>query len=122
MAVKPNRSWAKTYVQGWNLAMTDPINRFNKSGNGSGNHFPGQGTSTGQQSWKDNCCWRYNRNKCKKTASDWDWDHRCTYCGGWNHSFVNCRKCQKKEAGGRGSDDFRGGSPKHRQKRKHKSN
>ena len=47
MAVKPNHSWAKTYVQGWNLAMTDPINRFNKSGTGSGSRFSGQDTSTG---------------------------------------------------------------------------
>ena len=25
MSQKPNRSWAKTYTQGWNLAMTDPL-------------------------------------------------------------------------------------------------
>ena len=31
MSVKPNCSWSKTYVQGWNLAMTDPI--FKISGN-----------------------------------------------------------------------------------------
>ena len=31
MAFKPNRSWAKTYHQGWNLAMRDPIGKNSQS-------------------------------------------------------------------------------------------
>ena len=59
MARKPYRSWAKTYNQVWNLAMRDPLSRT-ISGNGNG-------SNGSNKSWKDNCCWEYNRNKkCKK--------------------------------------------------------
>ena len=77
MAHKPNRSWAKLYNQGWNLAMRDPINnRSNGQGSSNGNN---QNGSNNQKSWRDDCCWRYNRNRCHKSSCDWD--HRCTYCG-----------------------------------------
>ena len=95
MAQKPLRSWAKIYNQGWNLAMTDPLGRPSNSktqvGGGGGSSSGGTG-----RSWKDNCCWKFNRNKCKKSNTDCDWDHRCTYCGGWGHGYFNCRKKSKK--------------------------
>ena len=88
MAFKPHRSWAKIYNQGWNLVMRDPLSSSSKN-NSHNNNSQSQSTGNGQ-SWRDRCCWRYNRNKCM--SSSCDWDHRCTYCGGWNHSFANCRK------------------------------
>ena len=35
MFTKPQKSWAKTYVQGWNLAMVDPLgkNHYNSNNN-----------------------------------------------------------------------------------------
>ena len=88
MSIKPNRSWSKTYIQGCNLAMTEPIARTQSSvqnrQSGGQNHHD----------WHDDCCWKYNKNKCNR--NDCAWDHRCTYCGGWNHSFYNCRKRQKR--------------------------
>ena len=98
MAMKPGRSWVKTYHQGWSLAMTDPINKSN-SALQAGNS---RTSPEGGRSWRDKCCWRYNRNKCGKPAASCDWDHHCTYCSGWNHDYHNCRKRLNK-AGGTGS-------------------
>ena len=91
MASKPWRSWGKTYTQGWNMA-------FNNS---SVSHVAGAHSASGstqshknvqQKSWKDSCCWRFNKNRCKRQGSDCNYDHRCTFCAGWNHGFFNCRK------------------------------
>ena len=119
----PNRSWAKVYNQLWNLAMRDPIPRNNQNNhNHSGNNFStsfssgngsGSGHSTAQHAhhkygdWRDNCFWRFNRGKCNK----WNcpYDYRCNYCGGWNHSSVDCRK---KKGKGKKSRS-RGSSPEH---------
>ena len=101
MARKPWRSWSKTYNQAWNLAMIDPISKNNNSGK----NF--QGSGGGQQQkrdWRDDCCWRYNKNRCNKTANDCKFDHRCTYCGGWNHEYFNCRKRLRKQSGGGNSE------------------
>ena len=101
MASKPWRSWAKTYTQGWNLALKDPsikgsYQTMSASTSGS------QVSAKNQQGkdWKENCCWRYNKNQCNKTASECYFDHRCTYCGIWNHSFYNCRERQRKNGSG----------------------
>ena len=94
MALKPNRSWAKTYVQGWNLAMVDPLSKTNQISNGfnrnnTGPNPSGNSSNVGNgKSWKDYCCWKFNKNKCSKTATECDWDHCCTYCGGWHHVFI----------------------------------
>ena len=92
MSQKPWRSWAKTYVQGWNLAMRDPI--MKSQGNASGN-------AKGRRDWRDDCCWRFNKNRCRE-GLNCHFDHRCTYCGGWGHGYFNCRK-RKKSSGGSGS-------------------
>ena len=68
MASKPWRSWGKTYTQGWNMA-------FNIHNTGSGQFqnsnqqaaMSSGGNQKGKE-WKDNCCWRYNKNRCKKMA------------------------------------------------------
>ena len=87
MAFKPQRSWAKLYHQGWNLAMRDPINKANHSSSSNNNVKSNNGS---RKDWREDCCWKYNRNRCKKTNCDYD--HHCTYCGGWNHGYYNCRK------------------------------
>ena len=94
MAFKPNRSWAKLYNQGWNLAMRDPIGAHTSSSTSNSSNVTAK---SGRRTWRDDCCWRYNRNKCNKTNCDYD--HRCTYCGGWNHGYYNCRKRLGKDKG-----------------------
>ena len=103
--------------------MTDPINKDKLSGTGgrgNNNQFSNvSGSSTSQKLWKDNCCWRFNRNKCKKSADECDWDHRCTYCGGWYHSFANCRKRLKRD--GKNGDEAKSNSPRRKESRKHRA-
>ena len=100
MAYKPQCSWSKIYHQGWNLAMRDPLGNM-KPQQPFGN---GQQTSTHQpkqHDWHDDCCWKFNRNRCKD-SKDCRYDHRCTYCGGWNHGYFNCRKRLRKNGGRKG--------------------
>ena len=76
MAEKPNRSWAKTYTQLWNLAMCDHLPKNNGNSFNSFQEGGGQSSVSTGSNWKDRCCWRYNKgNKCKK----WNcrYDHRC---------------------------------------------
>ena len=122
MAFKPNHSLAKTYHQGWNLVMKEPLG-LNKSGgivagtSNSNNNFQSGSQSrqnTSRGNWHDDCCWKFNRNNCKR--AECHFDHCCTYCGGWNHGYYNCRKHLRKERGGGGgnSSSRRNHSPKKR--------
>ena len=103
MSEKLWRSWSKTYTQGWNLAFKDPINKSAGYSGSAGNNQGGSSkhlNNTGKRrDWRDDCCWRYNKNRCKKNADNCHFDHRCTYCGGWNHRFYNCRKQLQNETG-----------------------
>ena len=115
MAVKPWCSWAKTYTQGWNLAMREGVvkNQFQSQGSGgnsSGTANTQRSTGNSGRDWKDHCCWCYNCNRCKSSSSLCKYNHRCTYCGGWSHGYYNCNKRTKKSShqtpptsGGRGS-------------------
>ena len=111
MASKPWRSWGKIYAQGWNMA----FNNNNLSGHGHNTNYGsmnGQGSSNSNRgnqnnnsqsnSWKDDCCWRYNKNKCTRTSNECRYDHRCTHCAGWYHSYNNCRKRLNRGNGGNG--------------------
>ena len=116
MAYKPNRSWAKLYNQGWNLAMRDPIGNRQSSSGSNESDTRGSNQRNGKnskRSWRDDCCWNYNKNRCHKTNCEFD--HRCTYCGRWNHGNYNCRKRLGKEKGSRESSSSTGrhgkGSP-----------
>ena len=89
MATKPWRSWAKTYTQGRKLALKDPALKVPTSGQGA--RTPGGGT-TKSKGWRDDCCWHFNKGNSCKNGSSCKWDHRCTYCGFWNHGFSSCHK------------------------------
>ena len=115
MAQKPKRSWAKTYSQAWQLCMRNPIT----------NSSAVTGSGQAVKDWRDRCCWKFNRNHCRN-ASGCDFDHRCTYCGGWGHGYYNCQKRLKHRSGGgfgqnnsdhasgpdKGRDKFHKSSPK----------
>ena len=79
MERKPNRSWAKTFPELWNMSMVEPVSRNNNNGNNGR-----------KRDWRDNCCWRYNKSICKY-GKDCKFDHRCTYCGG-SHPASRCFK------------------------------
>ena len=105
MASKPWRNWGKTYTQGWNMAFNNnPVYMGQHHNNFSNNSQPSHGSKFGEgsnsgKSWKDDCCWRFNKNRCKK--QNCDYDHRCTFCAKWNHGHFNCRKrLNKARTGG----------------------
>ena len=113
MASKPWRSWGKTYTQGWNMAFNNAsANQSAHSVGYSNNNSNGKSN----KDWKDDCCWHFNKNRCKRTGTDCNYDHHCTYCAGWNHGFYNCRKRlgkNKRSFRGKNSSPRRGsGSPK----------
>ena len=60
MAFKPSRSWAKTYHQGWNLAMREPIETNRTVTAGTSNQTFENSRSTqnngGRRDWRDDCC------------------------------------------------------------------
>ena len=92
MAHKPQRNWAKLYHQGWNLSMREPLGRQNNAG------YAVAATKNGKHhDWRDDCCWKFNKNNCN--YANCQFDHRCTYCGGWGHGHYNCRKRLKKSKG-----------------------
>ena len=105
MASKPWRSWAKTYTQGWNLALNSlsvSRNTSNGASTSYSNNNNNQKTRSFQQKekdWRDKCCWRYGKNKCAKSAKECNYDHRCKFCGGWNHSYTDCKKRNPKQGG-----------------------
>ena len=94
MAKYPQRSWRKINHQLWSLAMRDPISSKNQnhfqSNNGNNNNNRKSGD------FKDNCCWRYNRNKCNRSSANCRFEHRCSFCGSYNHILLNCFK-KKRE-------------------------
>ena len=85
MSDRPSCSWAKIYSQLWHTAMCDSLPKTNVNGGGSSK------TGSGKfGDWRDRCCWRYNRGKCRK----WNcpFDHRCTGCGSYSHYVKTCGK------------------------------
>ena len=112
MASKPWRSWGKTYTQGWNMAFNNN-NLTYASNNGNTQNSGSNRANGGYKTWKDECCWRFNKNQCKKSGNDCNYDHRCTYCAGWNHGFFNCRKRQNRSNKRGGSSSGNGSSTSH---------
>ena len=93
MAKKPERSWAKTYMQMWTLELTGTEQRkqnfepHNKRSTGSTGNPPGKSSN-----WKDNCCWKYNRSDSCQYGRNCRFDHRCTFCGSYSHPSFACAK------------------------------
>ena len=98
MASKPWRS----YTQAWNLAMNEPMSKHSvtatKQSQGDNHNQSANLTNQRVKNWRDYCCWKFNKNKCKR--SNCSYDHRYTYCGAWNHGFYNCRKRLRNSGSG----------------------
>ena len=113
MAFNPNRSWAVTYNQMWNLSMRDPIpkNSFKnlgtshftgnpnyKQGSSAGAHGSGSGGSGGKRN-KSDYCWDFNKGVPCKFGAKCKFVERCKYCDSPSHGVHVCPKLQKKEGG-----------------------
>ena len=115
MAEKPWRSWAKTYTQGWNIALNGNINTMSRKSSGEFNQkfTPRGGNGNNQKhDWRDDCCWGFNKTHCNKTGQECKFDHRCTFCGIWNHGRKACRKRLRRDNSNNGGNSYnRGPTP-----------
>ena len=90
MGLNPQHSWAKVNTQLWSLAMRDPKPTEKGGRNSLGNNNKGSDN-------KESYCWKFNKNQCTKNAATCRFVHKCSYCGGNNHAFVNCLKRNKNK-------------------------
>ena len=106
MSAYPNRSWAKTYTQMWNLCMKNPI----PDRAGGGSTFTSPSFQRGKsKDPKEDYCWKFNRNHCNR-GTRCQWEDRCLYCDGWGHGLFNCLKRKDKRTGFGGSSAGSSGS------------
>ena len=90
MAQKPYKSWAKVYTQLWSTTMVNPLVKTPNSSNSVG-----QNSSQGKKSWREIACRRYNKGKCTRGANC-KFEHRCSFCGSFSHTYPTCPRKPKK--------------------------
>ena len=110
MEFNPNRSWAVTYNQMWNLSMTNPIMNNGHShqcrsfgSNNVGSNANSSNANVGIKK-KLNYCWSFNKGVKCKFGRKCKFIERCSYCDEASHGVVNCAKLDKKD-----KDSARGG-------------
>ena len=82
MAANPGRSWAKTYVQMWQMALRTHIRTSNNSSNRGGQ---------GEGQRKPRYCWKFNKGvACVESSCNFP--HKCYYCHGTSHGIQSCRE------------------------------
>ena len=111
MAFNPQRSWAITYNQMWNLSMRDPIP---KSGNqksfpsysyASSNRSGNSGTNNNNsRKSRQDYCWNFNKGVPCKFGAKCKFIERCKYCNSPSHGVNSCFKLQKKNESGSGQN------------------
>ena len=102
MAFNPNRSWAITYNQMWNLSMKDPIQKFNQQKGGYGHGSGSAKSSNGGKNkhHKSDYCWNFNRGVKCKFGNKCKFIERCSYCDSSAHGLNTCPKKNKKQSTG----------------------
>ena len=107
MAFNPNRSWAVTYNQMWNLSMRDPLPR-NHSKGGFQFHYNNKNSNKGHsgndhhngnnnfQRKRSDYCWNFNKGLKCKFGNKCKFIERCKYCDSPNHGINACDKLDKK--------------------------
>ena len=108
MAFNPQRSWAITYNQMWNLSMRDPLPRNVSRGN-TGYHgqfnndsFKSSGSNSSTNPMqvrrnKSDYCWNFNKGVPCKFGAKCKFIECCKYCDSPTHGVNSCFKLQKKE-------------------------
>ena len=111
MAFNPNRSWAVTYNQMWNLSMRDPLPRNQNRMTGGYSNVAGGGyavtsrSSNGNTSHnpmqvrrkKSDYCWNFNKGVPCKFGAKCKFVERCKYCDSPSHGVHACHKLQRKD-------------------------
>ena len=96
MAEYPNRSWAKTYTQMWNMCLLEQPSTGYVNQNSHNNNNANQ-----KRNRETGICWRYNKGKCP-FGQNCRFEHRCSYCFGANHP---ASQCFKKNGNGNGNNN-----------------
>ena len=113
MSHNPNCSWAKIYSQLWNLVMCTPLQKFSNNyssgGNRNYNNQNGQARSMsgGHNKKINHPCWKFNKNQ--PCSPGCEYEHKCSYCGMFGHSVLDCNKLFSKKAEGRQQQHRSGG-------------
>ena len=101
MAFNPNRSWAVTYNQMWNLCMKEPLqnkfSNFQRNGNSSWNSssasvYSGK-PNTGHKKKKTQYYWNFNRGLNCKYGKNCRFIEHCKFCDDASHGINTCSKC-----------------------------
>ena len=92
----PNRSWGVTNTHMWTMYLKDhiPAGKVVAYGASGGN----------KRDWRDMACWRYNKNKCNRSAQECRFEHRCSVCGSFSHIMLGCPKKGGKKSNDKSSD------------------
>lgn len=77
MEKNPRHDWGAPYTKYWNKILKKK------------DRDPGQGMSSGQRQ-KRKVCWKYNKHGVCDNGKHCDFDHRCSCCGRYGHSKLNC--------------------------------
>ena len=83
MAFNPQRSWAVTYNQMWNLSMKDPIPKGGNKNSQFMHYSNGQAVKGGnntQRRNKSDYCWNFNKGVPRKFGAKCKFVEKCKYC------------------------------------------
>ena len=95
MQFNPQRSWAVTYTQMWNLSMRDPLPKLYSKPSGGNSNFSQDNHTGGSR--KPKYCWNFNRGVTCKYGKNCRFIERCSYCDSPSHGVNTCRKVGKKD-------------------------
>ena len=106
MAFNPQRSWAVTYNQMWNLSMRDPIPKSNRNTQfahySNGQTGKSSSANQGQKRNKSDYCWNFNKGVPCKFGNKCKFVEKCKYCDSSAHGVHACPKLQKRTGTGAG--------------------
>ena len=110
MAFNPNRSWAVTYNQMWNLSMKDPLPRANVQRGNSfsnasmhvnanfGNRNMNNLANSNSRRGKPDYCWNFNKGLKCKYGKSCHFIEQCSYCDSPAHGINACGKLEKRDS------------------------
>ena len=91
MEDKPQRCWGTTNTQLWTMCMREHV----RSNYSQGRTFGSHGKKTEEA--KEAVCWKFNKNRCKRSADFCRFEHKCAYCFSTSHGSYACPKKRKTE-------------------------
>ena len=99
MAFNPQRSWAITYNQMWNLSMREPLQQRGTHG---GNNRPLNSHSTNHNNKcrsgkRSDYCWNFNKGVKCKFGANCPFIEKCSFCNSPSHGLHNCLKTAAKD-------------------------